>query len=576
MNFKKLITLSMCLLFCLSLIACKKNNNGDDKPDDKTCTSHVDANNDGKCDNCQADYHPSHVDGNGDGKCDVCGTTMSSGKVYAPKWDLNEIGFDGNGMTIKIKVNPVSEFDPFDANYSGDSQEIKQEHQRQVEAKYRVKIEYSVWDESAPWGPERARFVSDSFADGSFQENDVYVVNITASWIPTIVKSGALASLGTLRNGTVTSGILADFNADGEKYVQNATLNEVCSASSKVYGIAVGAPHPEEFMYYNVDLAAKTGLEDPAELWMKGEWTLSKFKEWVRAAQTNLEDGKKVLDMGFAESSLGLVASTGNQFVTIRPARICMLDDGVVEAIETIQSLYTGGYYNARGTQDVTDQFIGGETIFHHGEFWFINSSNRFDPSRMDFTLGVVPYPTADNDIIEPVLEPTSENGILLSSGDYLMKDGQYIVGLDLSNAKFRVPVTDTTCYGILNFQNGKNNINAEIVSNIMIDLTAGLGEDPNLTTQLTDEQAYRLYLEGLFDREIDIEVVMSCQDYTYFELFSAVSMTVGGGSHFGPDAFWPLCANLCKSSTDDVWTKLNEVYDKYKQAMIDMGYNPS
>ena len=51
------------------------------------------------------------------------------------------------------------------------------------------------------------------------------------------------------------------------------------------------------------------------------------------------------------------------------------------------------------------------------------------------------------------------------------------------------------------------------------------------------------------------------------------LSMTVGGGSHFGPDAFWPLAASIVKSK-DSPTTSLQEVLEKYKSAMRELGYN--
>ena len=50
------------------------------------------------------------------------------------------------------------------------------------------------------------------------------------------------------------------------------------------------------------------------------------------------------------------------------------------------------------------------------------------------------------------------------------------------------------------------------------------------------------------------------------------LSMTVGGGSHFGPNAFWPLASGLMTSEATPA-TKLKEVEDVYKQALIDLGY---
>lgn len=115
--------------------------------------------------------------------------------------------------------------------------------------------------------------------------------------------------------------------------------------------------------------------------------------------------------------------------------------------------------------------------------------------------------------------------------------------------------------------------INAKVIMNILHDLVAGLGDDPNNTVNLTADESYRNSLELKLDREIDIEVIMSCQDNTYFELMELLSMTVGGGSHFGDGGFWPLAASIVKK-TDSPVTALSEVLPKYKQAMRDLGYN--
>ena len=142
-----------------------------------------------------------------------------------------------------------------------------------------------------------------------------------------------------------------------------------------------------------------------------------------------------------------------------------------------------------------------------------------------------------------------------------------------MEDSSFQVPYTGTSCYSILNIENGKNGMNVEFAMHILHDLLGGLGDDPNAAATLTDDEAYRNYLETRFDREIDVEVIMSCQGKTYFELMELLSMTVGNGSHFGEGAWWPLAKNLVWSQ-DSPATKLNEVLGKYKTAMIDLGYN--
>lgn len=567
MKLKKIFTLLIALVVSFSLVAC----NG------KKC-KHVDADDNNLCDKCGKEYSDgqdvectSHVDNDGDTLCDKCGESIGSTAVYEPKWELNPTGFDGKGMTIKIKCLPVSEFDPFDANYSGDQQEIKMRHQQLVQAAYNVKIDYVAWEDSEQWGPTRAQAVIDNFTNKSYLENDIYVVNISSGWIPGIVKSGALAELGALRNGQVTEGILSKFD---DYYKQNATVNEVLSASNKLFGISVSDPTPDHFMYYNIDLVERANAEDPAELWLKGEWTVSKLVEWTEKTQNALPAEHYALDLGFAEFAIGLVASTGNRFVSLNPQRVNFLDDNITSALKTIQTLYASGAYFDHGTSDVTAAFTGGKSVIASGQFWFIKAGDRFDAKNKGLRLGIVPYPAADGDNLVVETSSDESEALLGANNEPLMKDGEYVTGLDLSSAAFRVPYTSTSCFSILDHANGKNGINAEIIASILVDLYAGVGKDPNQTEELTSEQGFRIYLESLFDRQIDVDVVMSVYDKTYYEIFEAVSMTAGGNSHFGTNGFWPICAKLCKS-TDEPYTKLESIYEPYRQAMIQMGYNP-
>lgn len=41
-------------------------------------------------------------------------------------------------------------------------------------------------------------------------------------------------------------------------------------------------------MYFNENLISESGLENPAELWFKGEWTWSKFEEYTKQLQNYL------------------------------------------------------------------------------------------------------------------------------------------------------------------------------------------------------------------------------------------------------------------------------------------------
>ena len=494
-------------------------------------------------------------------------------QAYVPKWDLNAIGFDGQGMTYEIKVLPVTEYDPFNPDYSGSGKSVKQAHQTEVEDAYNIIIKYSNWEDAAPWGPERVKFINKQYLNDEF--GDVYVVNIASQWIPTLVKGGSIAELYNLQNESGIFGGLSNEEGDDYGYEQDETINAATSVKQRVYGYALGAARPDYFMYYNADKVKALNLEDPAELWMKGEWTTTKFDAWVRTAQNALtSEGGYVLDMGFAESIIGMTAAVGNSMTKVNPPLLYLTNTKVTSTIERLQEYYQGGFYSSRSVQDVAPGFQAGTTLLHHGDLWFMKESTRFNPTIMTFTIGVVPYPAEDGEGGIPVTTKDQSEAILIGNDEYLKdSSGNFIKTVDMDASSFQVPYTGTSCYSILNIENGKNGMNAEFAMHILHDLLGGLGDDPNAAATLSDDEAYRNYLETRFDREIDVEVIMSCQGKTYFELMELLSMTVGGGSHFGDGAWWPLAANIVKSE-DSPATKLNEVLNKYKQAMIDLGYN--
>lgn len=494
------------------------------------------------------------------------------------KWELNQIGFNGGGMKIVIKVLPVSEYDPFDAGYSGNNKALKQAHLKAVESKYNIDIEYSAWDNEAPWGPERVSFIKNSYVDGTFQQKGVYIITIASQWIPTLVKGGALANL---YNMSTQEGI---FVTNPVQYEQNDTVNEALAVNKKVYGYAPGSARADFFMYYNATLADSIGMEDPAELWFKGEWTWSTFESWVTKAQKNLGAGQYALDCGYPEFTIGAAAAKGGQMINSRSGAIMFTKSSVTSIFDKIQGFYQGGLWNkSHGVSDVTTVFLNGNSLLTSGGLWFLKESTRFDPSTVTFEIGVVPYPADDTDSITPYTAPYSYedsegNTVEVTeplknrSGETIKTSkGDDVYGIDLTSASFQVPYTGTSNYSIMNYESGRNGITTSIVFAILHDLVMGIGDDPTQAKQTSDE-AYRGYLKTKTDNPLDVEVIMSVQNNQYYELMEVVSMTVGDGSHFGPNAFWPLASGIAVG-TDNAATKLKEVEDIYRKAVEQIGY---
>ena len=500
---------------------------------------------------------------------------------YQTKWDLNsKYNWDGKGMKYTILVSPISEYDPFDAGFTatGNQKQIKQQHQRLVEQAYNIDIDYFEWATYAKWGPDRVAYINENYLSKEiFTMNNAYVVQIACSWIPTLVKNGSLAPLFNTETDTGLFAEANGVNEGDEYYIQDEAYNQITNVNGNIYGYALGESHVDHMIYYNIDLVKEMGMEDPASLWFKGQWTLSNFEQWVKTGQTNISKtakGKFVLDMGYPEFTIGLVASTGAKMTNSNPAQILFNKTNVTNIIEKLQQWDDLGYYNAHGVADVTTNFLNGETVLHSGSVWFLRNKDRFNPEVINFKIGAVPYPTADGNGGIPLTTVNEEEALVDVNGEKLVdENGSYISGLDLSSSTFRVPFTDGSCYSILQIENGKNGINSSIAFHIMHDLMGGEGKDPAAEITLTPEEAYRNSLESKLDYPIHAAAIISAQDNTYFEMIEIVSMTVGNGSHFGEDALWVLIPGIIRDSSINARTALNEVLNKYKDALRQMGY---
>ena len=507
---------------------------------------------------------------------------------YKPKWDLNSLGFNGNGMEIIIKVLPKAEFDPFDAGYTAEDKELRKKQIGLVTKAYNIKITYSNWDNEAPWGPTRVQFIKDQYMNGEFQKKGVYIINITSQWIPTLVKANSLAELYKTESDT---GPFAEVEFGGERYVQNSTVSETCAVRKVVYGYSTGAARPDYFLYYNATLAADKGMPDPAELWFKGEWTWSTFDRYVKEVQVKLDANQFAIDCGYAEFSIGAVAAQGNQMANTASGVSLIDKSHVASVFDKMRAYYQAGIWDkGHGVQDVAKNFVAGNTIFHTGSLWFLKESTRFNPQDIEFEIGMVPYPTSDTgNIMTPITEPYSYEDtegntvevtepIVTRTNQVLTTDsGEPIYGIDLSQSTYRSPFTGTGCYSIMNYENAANGINATVLFAILHDMLAGVGPDPNKITNLTADEGYRIYLERKLDQPIDIEVVMSVQsdELSYYEVHETLSMTVGNGSHFGSGenvGYW-ITASSIMTSQDAPATILKAVKPKYQAAMEELGY---
>ena len=506
--------------------------------------------------------------------------TWTTNLIDDEDYKINPQGFNGQGMEYVIKVLPVSDYDPFDENFTGDNKVLKQAYHKNVENAYNIKIVYSAWEDEAAWGPMRVDFIKNSVEDGSFKQNNVFAVQISNQWIPSLVNSNCLAELYDMN---LDQGIFTDLG-----YVQDDLMNEISSVCGKVYGYNIDKARPTSYIYYNIDKIEENAIEDPAEMWFKGEWTWDNFQAWLLDARFRLNEDEYPLDLGYYEYIMGASSAQGYPLADSNNGELDFTNSYIIYLFNRMKDFYNNGIQNKyHGSSDVSIEFLQGKSLLHSGDLWYLKNDMRFGMNEYydnQFRIGVVPYPLANDDEVYVYTKPYTyydndgklievNTPILKRNNDVLTNDAnETIYGLDLSKSKYLNSVSSSsngvTQFAIINHSDFNSNISLNIIHDLIYPI------NKKINNGLTNNEIYQDYLSTILDYEIDIDVVMSVQHewLTYNDLMPILSMTVGGGSHFGPNGFMLTCASIISRDEDPLY-KFNEIKDVYKNALKELGY---
>lgn len=519
-------------------------------------------------------FYAKWTDGSGSGGGETTGE-------YKPRETLNKNGYQLGGITVLIQVNPIQSYDASRTDYTGERKQDHVTHMALINKAYNVKLQY--WNWEADWGPSRIQHIRDNYMDNTFFSDKsklTYIITISGQWIPTLVKAKTLAPLYNMDTG---DGIFTELG-----YEQAEAINQVMAVKNVVYGYNAGAARPDHFMYYNIKKVQDFGLEDPAELWLSGQWTWSKFLEWTKKGQAACGEGEYALDLSYAPAALGFVAAQGYYFVNPLNHKIQFTNNNVTKIVDNMLALYEPYWDHGHGVQDASKNFSAGKTLLHDGSIWYVKDPTRFGQDDSTVSVGVVPYPPKDGDAIKVHTAPytytdTQGNKVKVEepllkrdkSGPILTASGEKVYGLDLSEADFGIPFTGTDAYSILDYdQKGVYGIDQKVAMALLLDLDYNFGPDPTKLAQTNDE-AYRATLEKKFDDTIDLDVIMSVQydDVTYFELMEILSMTTGDGSHYGEFGIWPVMSGIISSGVTSCYAKFSEILAPYEEALKLCGY---
>ena len=541
----------------------------------------------GKCSCGEVDpnYVPPHVHEFFEGKCS-CGEIdpnyvvphvhkyenyiCECGEVdpeYANKNNLNPTGFNGNGMTYGIMVKDKSIVDPFDSNYEGINQALEQAHQKAVETAYNVKINYIEYAEDVASGFEQVRYIIEQTISGTFEKNNVFVVSTSSEYFKVLAKSSSIVEFYDYYAET---GLF-----DVCEYQQDNWVDMLCSYKNKVYGYNSGQVYPDAFLCYNATKVKELGLEDPSEMWFKGEWTWANFDNWVKNSGDLLSEGEYVIDSDYDDFLIGASPAKGIQLAISYLNRISLNKNTPSSIVDTMKMYYQNGYWNTnRDLSDVSNIFIEGNTLIHNGSTNILKqlSSNN----KVDFQIGIVPYPLKNDSVVTVYTEPYTyidSTGNSISVTDPLRNrngevittdDGKNVYGIDLSETSFDVPVTKLDCYAIVNYSiNTADVLDTSIAFSILHYLTsknALISKDE----LLSEEQLYRSSLNEFLTTEIDKEVIMSVRDYIYYDPIERYSFNTG--YNYGYDYLLSVAIRDIVINNKDTLAVLEELQQKYQE----------
>ncbi|MCQ2496910.1 MAG: extracellular solute-binding protein [Lachnospiraceae bacterium] len=358
-TMKRIMALTLSVLMMFSLAACSKGNN----------ETQVVANGDAAS---SAD-----VVANGDAANDTPGsvTKVHNNVIEIGTWWTQH--YDSNDTSVEDNPDYLNAIDQ-----EGDTEETKKinavnraqmearfAHVAEVEQKYNVKY---YWKNLTYSGVEES--INTSILAGS-PDCDIYLVDSPMAF--PAQANGLAIDLRTFvpaDHDIFNDQIVASFIDLGDG---KACLIKRQGGMTNTYPLA-----------FNVQMLEDNNLEDPRDLWARGEWTWAKFDEYCKILTQDTDGDGQVDQYGFS----GFATDTLEQLLMSNGATIAsgttttITDSKVAEALQQLQDMYTT--YNYCYPYD-----IGGENAHETMRFAYKEGKSGFFPISCWFhTEGTADY----------------------------------------------------------------------------------------------------------------------------------------------------------------------------------------
>lgn len=470
---RKMIAILLCMVMVLSLAACGKK-------DEKNKAATSDGTVEETKDNEVVVDEKAEIE-----EAEEAVTTTVEEEVYQ--------SFDFGGRTIKVGLwwdyyytsdhKDISD-DPGLSN--AETAQMKLDNVRRIEEKYNCKIQFV----NLGW-EGIIESINTSIMAGT-PECDVYLTDLQFG-IPAV------------QNGLAID--ISSLGADKLDVFNDKVVLKPLEAMGGTYLFAEqGLPTNGIYLGYNKTMTDSLGLEDPQELYEKGEWTWEAFEKYCKAGtqDTNGDGTTDVYGFGgsFIDSINGFVLNNGGTIAATQTEGLS--SKNVTEVLDLMDQIYNKDQsarpWNADDWNDNLLAWSDGKVMFWTAQAWTLKQEADAAVSagaELPFEYHVVPYPVGP-------------------SGDGSIKSS-------VAGSWYMIPVGTKEPEKVLQiFEEFMNwhNFNPEY------------RDDPT-------------WMESCFTSEKDLEIAYACDEEEVLDLWNG---KLAGSFDFGRDVFFPLVVD--KTST--------------------------
>lgn len=209
--------------------------------------------------------------------------------------------------------------------------------------------------------------------------------------------------------------------ADADVLSRKEILTPVDVGTDKTYlfkAVTLGGQLGGYPLGFNMDMINEAGLENPQDLWDRGEWTWDKFEEYC-VALTKDTDGDGATDVygysGWWTNALGnLMLSNGTSIASGQTETLSSSATG--EVLDFMNTLYNvdkcARPWDESDWDSNNNCYKDGQTCFFIAPSWTIT------PEELNFEFGVVPWP------VGPSGNKDTNKGVVTSGNAYMIANG--------------------------------------------------------------------------------------------------------------------------------------------------------